>query len=240
MLFNSWQFAVFFPIVFLLYFAVPHRFRWALLLVASYYFYMSWNPELVTLIEFVTLVTYAAALLLSKPDLPKRGRKAVLTAGVLLPLLLLFFFKYFNFFSTEAVSLLQSLSIPVKSPALDLILPIGISFYTFQALSYVIDVYRGTTQAEKHLGYYALFISFFPQLVAGPIERSENLLPQFHEEHAFDAKMAAEGLMRMGLGFFKKLVIADLIAIRIDHIFENVAGYRCFFNFFHVVFRICY
>ncbi|MBQ2770945.1 MAG: MBOAT family protein [Clostridia bacterium] len=228
MLFNSWEFAVFFPIVFILYYLLPHRFRWMLLLGASYYFYMSWNPKLVVLIGFVTLATYFAGAWIGKDAHSGKSRKAALLLGTLIPVLLLFTFKYFDFFSGELNTLFERIAIPLSLPMLDLVLPVGISFYTFQALSYVIDVYRGDTKAEFHLGYYALFISFFPQLVAGPIERSGNLLPQFREMHTFDYGEAMQGIRRMAIGFFKKLLVADLISMQIDPVFASVTGWRGF------------
>ncbi len=225
MLFNSWQFAVFFVIVFFAYFSLPHRFRWILLLIASYYFYMSWNPELVVLISGVTLETYLAARLLAAPGRTQRARKWILAVSVTIPLLLLFFFKYFNFFAGAVGQALALVSIPVRSPALDIILPVGISFYTFQSLAYVIDVYRGDIEAQKHLGIYALFISFFPQLVAGPIERSKNLMPQFFERHTFNEQDAADGIRMMAVGFFKKLVVADSLAYRVNYVYNDLANH---------------
>ena len=228
MLFNSWQFAVFFVIVFFAYFALPHRFRWILLLIASYYFYISWNPELVVLISGVTLETYLAARLLSTPGRTQRARKWILAVSVTIPLLLLFFFKYFNFFAGAVGQALALVSISVRSPALDVILPVGISFYTFQSLAYVIDVYRGDIEAQKHLGIYALFISFFPQLVAGPIERSKNLMPQFFEKHTFNEQDAIDGIRMMAVGFFKKLVVADVISKYVNLVYNGLPDQKGF------------
>ena len=228
MLFNSWQFAVFFVIVFFAYFALPHRFRWILLLIASYYFYMSWNPELVVLISGVTLETYVAARLIANPARSNRARKWILAVGVTVPLLVLFFFKYFNFFSEAVTQALALVSIPVHSRALDVILPVGISFYTFQSLAYVIDVYRGDIEVQKHLGIYALFISFFPQLVAGPIERSKNLMPQFFEVHRFDYQNASDGIRMMAVGFFKKIVVADCLSKYVDFVYNDLPNHGGF------------
>lgn len=222
MLFNSWQFAVFFVIVFFAYYALPHRFRWILLLAASYYFYMSWNPELVALISGVTLETYFCGRLLENPVRSTRARKWILAVGVSIPLILLFFFKYFNFFTGALAQALALISLPVQSPALNVVLPVGISFYTFQSLAYVIDVYRGDVPAQRHLGIYALFISFFPQLVAGPIERSKNLMPQFLEEHRFSERDASDGIRMMALGFFKKLVVADYLSTYVNYVYNNL------------------
>lgn len=227
MLFHSWQFAVFFAVIFFSYYLLPHKYRWMLLLAGSYYFYMCWNARLVLLIAGVTGVTFLAALLLSRAK-SASARKAYAACGIICPLLALFFFKYFDFFSLEVTGLLRRLAVDAPDRTMNLILPIGISFYTFQALSYVIDVYRGNMDGRQHLGKYALYISFFPQLVAGPIERSANLLPQFEVEQRFSQQNATEGLQRMALGYFKKLVVADLLAIKVDPVFAHVTGYRGF------------
>lgn len=228
MLFHSWQFAVFFAIVFLSYYALPQRFRWILLLGANYYFYMSWDPAFVVLILGITLLTYGCGRLLSAEGRSEKRRKAILAAGVALPVLALFFFKYFSFAFSQIALLLDALSLPSQASALKVILPVGISFYTFQAVGYVVDVYRGQAPAEKHIGYYALFVSFFPLLISGPIERAGNLLPQFYEEHRFRYENAADGLKRMAAGFFKKLVIADLISVKIEPVFAHVRGFNGF------------
>jgi D-alanyl-lipoteichoic acid acyltransferase DltB (MBOAT superfamily) len=211
MTFNSVQFLIFFPVVTVLYFALPNKFRWMLLLVASYYFYMSWNPSLVFLILFTTVVSYGAALLIEKTESKKR-KKFYLVVTLCACLGVLFFFKYFNFLSGSITALLRACSLQVDDYLLDLILPVGISFYTFQTLSYVIDVYRGTITAEHHFGYYALFVSFFPQLVAGPIERPQNLIPQLKQAHRFQTDDFTAGLKVMLAGFFKKVVVADQLA----------------------------
>ena len=220
MTFNSFEFLIFFPIVAVLFFVIPHRFRWMMLLVASYYFYMSWNPSLVFLILFTTVVSYVSALILEKYE-SKAVRKACLIITLVACLGVLFFFKYFNFLSGSVTALLRAFTLPVNDYFLDLVLPVGISFYTFQTLSYVIDVYRGTIQAERHFGYYALFVSFFPQLVAGPIERPQNLLPQLKEEHRFDQNNLLQGLKIMLAGFFKKIFIADQLATYVVAVYSN-------------------
>lgn len=224
MLFNSMAFAIFLPIVFALYWLIPKRFRWLLLLIASYYFYMSWNPKYIVLILTTTLVSYSAALILEKAAQPFLRRVTVaLTLFVCLGIL--FFFKYFNFFSDSFVALMARFSIRLHPATLKVLLPVGISFYTFQTLSYVIDVYRGTVKAERHFGIYATFISFFPQLVAGPIERTSNLLPQIKEPpKALDYESAAYGLKLMAWGFFKKLAIADAVAVYVDAVYGSLAA----------------
>lgn len=204
MVFNSFEYVVFLPIAFVLYWVIPHKFRWLLLLVTSYYFYMSWNPKYVVLILTTTVVSYVAALLLERTGHPLK-KKLILAGTLLVCLGILFFFKYFNFFSESVTNLLRAMSIPVHPVVIKVLLPVGISFYTFQTLSYVIDVYKGTCKAEHHFGIYAAFISFFPQLVAGPIERTENLLPQIKQQHRFDYNSATYGLKLMAWGYFKKM-----------------------------------
>ena len=206
--FNSLEYAAFLPIVFALYWALPHKFRWVLLLISSYYFYMSWNPRYVVLILFTTAVSYAAALLLEKYR--NRASRNVILAGTLISCLgVLFFFKYFNFASESVAAVARYFSFSMQPITLKLLLPVGISFYTFQTLSYVIDVYRGEVKAERNFGIYAAFISFFPQLVAGPIERTANLLPQIKSEKKFDYDLAMHGARQMLWGFFKKVNVAN-------------------------------
>lgn len=221
MLFNSLAYAVFLPAVFILYWVLPHKVRWPLLLVASYYFYMSWNAAYVVLIATTTLVSYGCALLLEKIDNPK-GKKLCVAVALLISLGILFVFKYYNF----AAGLLESVHEAIRIPRLDVLLPVGISFYTFQTLSYVIDVYRGQTKAEHNLGIYATFVSFFPQLVAGPIERSSNLLPQITSEKRFDYSSATYGIRLILWGLYKKMVIADNLAVFVDRVYANVHGYQ--------------
>lgn len=225
MLFNSFEFLGFFTIVLFLYYLIPHRFRWIMLLISSYYFYASWNLELIVLIAGTTVITYACGRLLDKKNIKTGIRKLYLTIGVALPLLALVFFKYFNFFGETINSIFDIISIKMNVRSLNVILPVGISFYTFQTLSYVIDVYRGEKSVEKHIGIYALYVSFFPQLVAGPIERSTNLLPQFKEVHSFDYKDVTYGLKKAAVGLFKKIVIADSVACYVDMIYNNVSEY---------------
>ena len=220
MLFNSLDFLLFFPIVIFLYFIIPHKFRWALLLIASYYFYMNWKAGYALLLGAVTLINYSAGLLIERVKTNK-VKKTVLMSAIILSLSTLFYYKYFNFFgeSVNAMFALLKISINISLP--EIILPVGISFFTFQALSYSIDVYRGDMKAEKHLGIFSLFVSFFPQLVAGPIERATNLLPQFYEKHKFDPDKTTEGLRLMLWGMFKKVVVADRIAIYVNAIYNN-------------------
>lgn len=222
MLFNSLQFAIFFIVVVSIYFSIPHRYRWILLLIASYYFYMCWNAKYIILIAFSTLVDYFAGLQMSRIS-EKRKRTKYLVMSLVTNLGLLFTFKYFNFFSRSVSEFFQAISIPVQPPLLHVLLPVGISFYTFQTLSYTIDVYRGKIPHEKHLGIFALYVSFFPQLVAGPIERASNLLPQFYKKMTFDDERIASGLRLMLWGFFKKIVVADRLSLYVDSVYGNIS-----------------
>lgn len=236
MLFNSAQFLVFFPIVVLVNYLLPARVRYLWLLAASYYFYMCWNAKYALLLLFSTAVTYASGLLLEaagKADLPPavcaRRKKWCVAGSFGLNLAVLFFFKYSNF----AVGILERLLGAVHAGAalgrFDVLLPVGISFYTFQALSYTVDVYRGDIYAEKNFFRYALFVSFFPQLLAGPIERSKNLLRQLARPGRFDFDAARDGLLLMLWGFFLKIVLADRIAIFVDTVYGDPAAYPGFY-----------
>ncbi len=219
MLFNSLQFLLFFPLVVGIYFCIPSlRVRNLFLLLASYFFYMCWNPTYALLLLGSTSVTYFAALAIEK--LPKH-RKIWITLGIVSNVLILVFFKYWNWLAESITHGLASAGIDWKIEGLDLLLPVGISFYIFQALGYSIDVYQKKIKAEKDFWTYALFVSFFPQLVAGPIERSTNLLPQFKEKKEFVSENIARGLNFMLWGFFLKLVIADRCATYVDAIFNN-------------------
>ena len=215
MLFNSLHFLIFLPTTVILYFLLPHKYRWVCLLGASYYFYMSWNPVYALLILFTTGVNYFSAIQMGKSAQPRR-RKAFLLSGVLSSLAVLFVFKYFNFLNQLGADILSFAGLSIDPINLKVLLPVGISFYTFQTLSYTIDVYRGHTEVEHHFGIFALYVSFFPQLVAGPIERSTNLLPQFYEKHTFDGERMREGILLMLWGLFKKMVIADRLAVFVN------------------------
>ena len=238
MLFNSLAFAVFLPIVFIAYWAVPHKFRWPILLVSSYYFYMSWNPEYVVLIFLTTAVSYGAALGIERAP---KAKKWILLLALGICLGVLFVFKYFNFFSASVTGLLSLLAIPMHPVTVSLLLPVGISFYTFQTLSYVIDVYRGEIPAERNFGVYAAFVSFFPQLVAGPIERTGNLLPQITSRKTFDYQKASYGLKLMAWGFFKKLAVADVLGKYVDAAYgslELCTGFDLFAAIFFFTIQI--
>lgn len=206
---------------------IPHQYRWVLLLVASYYFYMSWNPLYAILILATTVVSYGATRLLEKGT-SRSGKKLILAGASIICLGILFFFKYFNFFSESVASMLNVFSLQLNPVTLKLVLPVGISFYTFQTLSYVIDVYKGDIEPEHHFGYYATFISFFPQLVAGPIERACNLLPQIKERHTFNYEQATYGLKLMTWGYFKKLVLADTLSSYASKIYNSPQDFQGF------------
>jgi len=221
MTFNSMLFAVFFAVVVPVYFLTPPRLRWCLLLPASYFFYMCWRPEYGVLILITTTVDYLCALRIARSDRP-RIRKLLLTVSVVADLGMLFSFKYFNFVTDSLRSVGLYFDVPIEIPHLNVLLPVGISFYTFQSMSYTIDVYRGQMQPERHFGLYALYVSFFPQLVAGPIERGTHLLPQFRQTFTFDPARVWSGLQLMGWGLFKKVVIADRLAIYVNSVYNNV------------------
>ncbi|MCD8375662.1 MAG: MBOAT family protein [Oscillospiraceae bacterium] len=230
MLFNSIDFLIFFPLVTLAYFLLPKRARWVWLLVASYFFYMCWNAKYALLIAASTLITYLSGLLLQRagkiPEERRRNRRKKLWVALsfLLNLGILFFFKYFDFFLDNLSVLLALVGVALRQPSFDIVLPVGISFYTFQALSYTMDVYRGETAPERNFFRYALFVSFFPQLVAGPIERSKNLLSQLRREHSFDPRLAREGLLLMLWGMFEKIVVADRLSYLVTEVYDNYAS----------------
>ena len=224
MLFNSLEFIIFFPIVVAAYFLLAQRYRWVLLLAASYYFYMCWDYKYIVLIMFSTVVDYFAGILMHRTE-KVRLRKLLLSASLTTNLGLLFFFKYFNFFGDSVNFFLDKFNIFAEMPSYDLLLPVGISFYTFQTLSYTIDIYRRKQTPEYHFGRFALFVSFFPQLVAGPIERSVNLIPQFREEFKFEYERVKEGILLMAWGFFKKVVIADRLSEYVNLVYNNPTEY---------------
>lgn len=220
MLFNSFEFVFFFPLITVIFFILPHRHRWVLLLAASYFFYGYWKWEYIFLLLFSTGVDYFAGLKIGSA-LTKSKKIFYLVLSLLTNLSVLFVFKYFNFFLGIFQSVFSSSKFLSEIPVVDLILPIGISFYTFQTISYSIDVYRGKRPPEKHFSKFALYVSFFPQLVAGPIERSTRLLPQFYKIQYFDWDRIRSGLLLLLWGFFKKVVIADRVGIYVDQVFAE-------------------
>lgn len=212
MLFNSIEFIIFFPFVTILYFLIPHQFRWAHLLLASCIFYAAFIPAYLLILFLLITIDYSAGLLIEK----QKNKKLWLIISIVANISLLGIFKYHDFFISNINDLTGSNFILLKW-----ILPIGLSFHTFQSLSYTIEVYRGKQKAIRHAGYYALYVMFYPQLVAGPIERPQNLLPQFFKEQQFSSQKLYEGLRLMAWGFFKKLVIADRIGQYADSVFNH-------------------
>lgn len=224
MLFNSIEFIFFFIIVVAVYFAMPPRWRWIFLLAASMYFYMSWRAEYILLLLFSSSIDYVAGLLLARTT-HKPIRVTLLCASLASNLGLLFLFKYYDFFSDSVRAVIASTSITNILPEVQFLLPIGISFYTFQALSYTIDVYRGAMKPERHYGIFLLYITFFPQLVAGPIERATRLLPQFWKVNTFEYQRVADGLKLIAWGMFKKVVIADRLAEYVNTVYGAPGEY---------------
>ena len=221
MLFNSFQFLVFFPVVTVLFFALPYRFRWALILGASCYFYMAFIPHYILILGVTIVIDYFGGILIER--YPRR-KKFYLVLSVVSTTAVLFLFKYYNFFTDNVAALADSMGLYYPLSASSLALPIGLSFHTFQSLSYVIEVYRGNQKAEKHFGIYSVYVMFYPQLVAGPIERPQNLLGQFRQKFDFDYDRVTDGLKQMGWGMFKKVVIADRLALFVDPIYANPEG----------------
>lgn len=225
MLFNSLQFLIFFPTVTLLYFLLPHKFRWILLLFASCIFYSAFIPIYILILFFTIIVDYYAGIMIEKAQ--NKNKKTFLIASILANIGILAVFKYYNFFIENINYLANTFQITTTEvPFLNIILPIGLSFHTFQAMSYTIEVYRGNQKAERRLGIYALYVMFYPQLVAGPIERPQNLIHQFKEEHYFDSENLLNGLRLMLWGLFKKVVIADRIAVYVNSVYGNPADYH--------------
>ena len=224
MLFNSLEFLLFFPIVTTLYFVLPYRFRWALLLIASCYFYMVFKPVYILILAFTIVIDYFAGIYIEKSEGKKR--KLYLTLSLIANIGVLAVFKYFNFLNLNFTWLLEGFDFKNPVPFLDILLPIGLSFHTFQAMSYTIEVYRGNQKAEHHFGIYALYVMFYPQLVAGPIERPQNIIHQFYEKHNFDYKRVTDGLKLMAWGMFKKVVIADRLAVMVEEVYKYPYNYN--------------
>lgn len=224
MLFNSLAFLVFFPLVTAVYFSLPHRWRWMWLLGASYWFYGSWRAEYLVLIWASTLVDYTAGRLLGVVNSGTR-RRLILGVSLTVNLGILFTFKYLDFVATTIASALGMVGFHYDAPETKWLLPVGISFYTFQTMAYTIDVYRRRMTPESHLGRFALYVAFFPQLVAGPIERSQSLLPQLQTKRVWNGHRVESGLRLMGWGFFKKLVIADRLALLVDTVYADPSAY---------------
>ena len=224
MLFNSFDFLIFFPLVTLIYFLLPHKLRWFHLLVASCVFYMFFIPVYILILLATIVIDYIAGIVIE--NAPDNRRKLFLIISIVTNVGVLAFFKYFNFFATNFNAFFHLTNIHANIALLKIILPIGLSFHTFQAMSYTIEVYRGNQKAERHFGIYALYVMFYPQLVAGPIERPQNLLHQFHARHDFNWDNCKEGLKLMLWGFFKKIVIAERLAMVVNNVYGNPAKYH--------------
>ena len=219
MLFNSIQFILFFVVVTILYFDLPHRFRWLLLLIASCYFYMVFKPVYIAILGFTIVVDYFAGILIEQS---KGNRKRLfLIASLIANIGVLGTFKYWNFINQNITDFLGLSGTENPLPFLDILLPVGLSFHTFQAMSYTIEVYRGHQNAERHFGIYSLYVMFYPQLVAGPIERPQNLLHQFREEHTWNVDRFRKGFSQMLWGFFKKVVIADRLSVFVNEVYGD-------------------
>ncbi|HLO59608.1 MAG TPA: MBOAT family O-acyltransferase [Bacteroidales bacterium] len=219
MLFNSINFILFFIVVTTLYFVITHKYRWFLLLAASCYFYMAFIPVYILILGFTIVIDYFAGIWLEKTK--GKNKKYFLVASLIANIGVLAVFKYYNFLNDNLSVFLNSIGYHNRIPHLGIILPIGLSFHTFQAMSYTIEVYRGHQKAERNFGIYALYVMFYPQLVAGPIERPQNLLHQFYEKHEFEYTRVVEGLRSMLWGFFMKLVVADRLAIYVNAVYNN-------------------
>lgn len=231
MVFNSLQFLLFFGIVTLSYFSLRWSGRWLLLLLASCYFYLIFVPKYILILFGTIVIDYIAGIWIENTKNP-RNRKALLLLSLVANVGILAFFKYFNFIAENVEAVLHLLGNTRHIPRLGMdllpgiILPIGLSFHTFQAMSYTIEVYRGNQKAERHFGIYALYVMFYPQLVAGPIERPQNVLWQFHEYFPYNWENIKEGLMRMAWGLFKKVVIAERLAMVVDPAYANISDHN--------------
>lgn len=221
MLFNSLQFLVFFILVTTLFFIVQHRFRWLLLLAASCYFYMVFKPIYILILAFTIVIDFFAGLAIQHATSVIK-KKVYLISSLIANVGILIVFKYWNFLADNINAVLQISHSGEKIPLLEILLPIGLSFHTFQAMSYTIEVYRGKQKAEQHFGIYALYVMFFPQLVAGPIERPQNVLPQFHAKKKFSYSNIKTGLVWITIGLFKKIFIADRLGSYVDSYYDNI------------------
>ena len=228
MLFNSAGYIVFFTIVCLVYFILPKKLKRVFLLLASYFFYSCWNLKYSLLMLFSTIATYGTAIAMDMVG-AKQKKKLYLGLCFFVNLAILFVFKYYAFTVNFINKILGIASLSIDMPVIDVLLPVGISFYTFQALGYIVDVYRGEIKAERNFINYALFVSFFPQLVAGPIERSKNLLTQIDTLGHRRYENLSKGLLYILWGFFLKLVIADRAAIFVNQVFDSYQGYSYIF-----------
>ncbi len=223
MLFNSLHFLSFFVVVTTLYFTIPHQHRWKLLLGSSCYFYMVFVPVYIVILGATIIIDYFAGIYIEG----SRGdrRRWFLIVSILANVGVLSVFKYFNFINENISVVLNQIGYTNTIPNLSILLPVGLSFHTFQAMSYTIEVYKGNQKAERHFGIYALYVMFYPQLVAGPIERPQNILHQFYERHTFDTQRVLNGLVLMLWGLFKKVVIADRLAVCVNFVYDNPSDF---------------
>jgi alginate O-acetyltransferase complex protein AlgI len=219
MIFNSIHFIIFFVLTTVLYFAMPHRFRWMFLLAISCYFYMVFKPIYILILAFTIVIDYYAGIFLEKTtDL--KEKKIFLIVSIIANVGCLAFFKYYNFINENITNVLGVFAVKNPIPVLQILLPVGLSFHTFQAMSYTFEVYRGNQVAEKHFGIYALYVMYYPQLVAGPIERPQNILHQLKQKISFDYTRVVQGLKWILWGMFIKVVIADRLSIYVDNVFD--------------------
>jgi len=238
LLFNSYEYLIFLPLVFLIYWKILNKnlkLQNFFVLAVSYLFYGCWDWRFLFLLLFGSLVDYGIGILLGKTKLVKK-RKLLLGVSIFMNLSILGFFKYFNFFVDSFIELSSVFGFTTNKSSLQIILPVGISFYTFQILSYTIDVYRNKLEPTKDLISFLAFVSFFPQLVAGPVERAVNLLPQFYKSRTFNLELSKDGLRQMLWGFFKKIVIADTCAVYVADIFSNYQDYNSSTLFLGIIF----
>ena len=225
MLFNSFSFLVFFVIVTLAYYLLQHRFRWMMLLLASCIFYMFFKPEYILILAFTIVMDYCAGIAIENSTTQKR-KYFFLLSSLVANIGVLAIFKYYNFINGNITGLCKLFGYNNHIPYLNMLLPIGLSFHTFQAMSYTIEVYRGNQKAERHFGIYSLYVMFYPQLVAGPIERPQNLLHQFRADHPYQYSNVVSGMRLMLWGFFKKIVIADRLAVIANEVYGDYMHYN--------------
>lgn len=243
MLFNSLHFLIFFPLFLLLYFRIPKRHQWKLLLASGYYFYGAFSPKYTLILVAITLNDYFAGLKIDAAA-SKADKKKWLFLSMAMNLGILFFFKYIDFADENIRFVFETMGLPYVVPEPwfnDIVVPVGVSFITFQSLSYTIDIYKGLIKPEKHLGYFAAFTAFWPVMVNGPIERAKNLIPQLREPHPFDYDRVKSGLFRMAWGLFKKVVVADRIAFYTDHMYihyQDVSGWTIVLGAFFFLFQV--
>ena len=225
MVFNSIEFAIFLPIVVLLFYLLPQRARWMMLLASSCVFYMWFVPKYILILLITIIIDYSAGILMERHEAEPKKRKTFMVISIVSTVLVLFIFKYLGFVNDNLVRLCQSLGIGLNT-TVNIILPIGLSFHTFQSMSYVIEVYRGNQKAEHHFGYYSLYVMFFPQLVTGPIERPGSLLRQLHEEKQFCYENISKGMRLILFGLFIKMVVADNLGAYVDMVYEDPSVYN--------------